>query len=66
MNFDDVGRDCAMYPYKICMSITSTTKVSKELSVAEFDSNWAYSRRDGESHVQLQRKTWTPLPPLMF
>jgi hypothetical protein len=62
MNFDDVDKDCAMYPKKNCMSITTTTKNSKELSVAKSDSSWAYSRRDGESQVQLQKNFTPPLP----
>jgi len=66
MNFDDVDKDCAMYPKKNCMSITTTTKNSKELSVAKSDSSWAYSRRDGESQVQLQKNFNTPPPPLDF
>ena len=66
MNFDDVGKDFAMYPKKIYMSITTTTKNSKELSVAKSDSSWAYSRLDGESQIQLQQNLNPPPSPWLL
>ena len=67
MNFDDVGKDFAMYPKKIYMSITTTTKNSKELSVAKSDSSWAYSRRDGLLKGNGHRAhSLVTHPPIMF